>query len=135
MKECPDTDAIVTIADALEWDVVEGLRHLQTCDDCRARLDTLQVARAALSETQPVDAALLARVAHAVSVEAQDERERTRRTERRASALEALLAGVAAPVVLISSGFEIGSVAAGLLTCALGATLLIYGRRLRLYAA
>jgi hypothetical protein len=134
MKECLDTDAIVTVAAALDWDVAEGFRHLTTCDDCRARIDTLRFTHAAMSEVSAVPDAALARVADALRAEAREERGRTRRTVRWASALEVALAGVGAPLVLASSGIEIGSVAVALVTAALGAALLLYGRRLRLYA-
>ena len=60
--------------------------------------------------------------------------DRARRADRWASALEAALAGVGAPLVLASSGIEIGSIAVGLVAAALGAALLLGGKRLRLYA-
>jgi hypothetical protein len=131
MKECTDTDAIVTVAAALDWNVAEGLRHLTTCDDCRARIDMLRVTHAAMSEVDAVPDAALARVADALRAEARAERGRARRADRWANALEAALAGVGAPLVLASSGIEIGSIAVGLVTAALGAALLLYGRRLR----
>ena len=134
MKECLDTDAIVTVAAALDWDVAEGLRHLTTCDDCRARIDTLRVTHAAMSEISAVPDDALARVTDAVRAEAREERGRTRRADRWASALEAALAGVGAPLVLASSGIEIGSTAVGLVAAVLGAALLLGGKRLRLYA-
>jgi predicted anti-sigma-YlaC factor YlaD len=134
MKECLDTDTIVTVAAALDWDVAEGLRHLNTCDDCRARIDTLRVTLAAMSEVNAVPDASLARVADALRAEAREERARARRADRWASALEAALAAVGAPLVLASSGIEIGSIAVGLVAAALGAALLLYGKRLRLYA-
>jgi predicted anti-sigma-YlaC factor YlaD len=133
MKECPDTDAIVSIADALDWDVAEGLHHLQTCDECRARIEALRSTRTALSETEPVDDAVLARIAGALHTEARAERTRARDAHRWASALETVLAAVAAPTVLVASGIEIGSMTACLLTGALGAAFLASGRRLRLY--
>jgi anti-sigma factor RsiW len=134
MRECPDTDAIITVAAALDWDVAEGLRHLKTCDDCRARLGALRVTRAAISEAEPVPEAALARVAEALRAEASEERGRSVRGDRWVSALEAALAAVGAPLVLATSGIEIGSIAAGLVAGAVGAGLLMYGKRLRLYA-
>lgn len=134
MKECLDTDAIVTVAAALDWDVAEGLRHLNTCDDCRARIDTLRFTHAAMTEVDAVPDAALARVADALRAEARVERARARRMDRWANGLEAALAGVGAPLVLVSSGIEIGSIAVGLVAAALGAALLLYGKRLQLYA-
>jgi hypothetical protein len=109
--------------------------NLQTCADCRARLDVLQVTRSAFMETEAVDDATIARISALVGAEAQSERAGSERARRWASAFEALLAGIAGPIVLISSDVEIGSAAAGVLTFALGAAFLVYGRRLRLYAA
>lgn len=134
MKECLDTDAIVTVAAALDWDVAESLRHLNTCDDCRARIDTLRVTHAAMSEVSPVPDDALARVGDALRAEAREERAHGRRADRWASALEAAFACVGAPLVLASSGIEIGSTAVGLVAAAFGAALLLGGKRLRLYA-
>lgn len=134
MRECPDTDAIVTVAATLEWDVEEGLRHLTACADCRARIDTLLVTRSTLTEVEPLPDATLARIAGALATEARAERGCVRRTDRWANALEAALAAVAAPLLLASSGIEIGNLAAGVTAALLGAMLLIYGKRLRLYA-
>ena len=87
-----------------------------------------------MSEVNAVPDAALARVADALRAKACEERGRSRRADRWAKALEAALAGLGAPLVLASSGIEIGSIAVGLVTAALGAALLLYGRRLRLYA-
>ena len=133
MRSCPDTDAVVTIADALSWDVADGLQHLLTCGDCRARLDALQLTRAALSETEAVDAATLANISAAIGAEAARERTRGRKAERWASALEAVLAGVTGPLVLASSGIDLGGITSVAVTFALGAAFLVYGRRLRLH--
>jgi predicted anti-sigma-YlaC factor YlaD len=133
MRACPETDAIVTIARALDWDVAEGLRHLQACGECRATIDALQLTRSALAETEAIDDATLARISALVRAEARRERPRGLHVARWASIVEAVLAGVAAPIVLVSSGIELGSTATGALTSVLGAAFLLYGRRLRLY--
>jgi predicted anti-sigma-YlaC factor YlaD len=135
MKTCPETDTIVTIGAALNWNVAAGLRHLQECADCRARIDALLAARRALAEASPLDEAIVFRIATALQEEARVERTRADTAQRWATALETLLAGIAAPIVLMSSGIEISSVATGVLTFALGAALLLYGRQLRLDAA
>lgn len=135
MRGCPDTDAAVAIGAALGWDVANGLHHLQTCTVCRARMDLLQRTRSALAETAAVDAATLARISAALHAEADRERARQQAGALWVSTLEAVLAGVAAPVVLITSGMPIPGAAALLLTSGLGAALLLAGRRLRLHAA
>lgn len=133
MITCPDTDALATIGGVLSWDLSEALQHLQTCADCRARIDALQVTRSALAETETVEDATLARISAAIGAAARGERARRHTVERWGRASEALLAGISAPIVLLSSGIELGS-AAAVLTFGLGAAFLIFGRRLRLYA-
>jgi hypothetical protein len=135
MGSCPDTDAIVTIAEALSWDVADGLQHVQECADCRARLEALQLTRAAFTALEAVDDATIASISAALGVEATRERTRARHAELWAGVFEAVLAGVAGPLVLVSSGIELGSITAGALTFALGAAFFVYGRRLRLYDA
>lgn len=134
MSECPDTDAITTIGSALNWNVQEELRHLQTCDDCRDRIDVLQATHAAFSAVEAIGDAVLARIPAALGAEARSERTRIRTTRRRAAVVEALLAGAAAPIALITSGVTIGSAAAGMLAIATGIVLMTFGRRLRVLA-
>jgi hypothetical protein len=134
MSECPDTDAIATIGSALRWNVQEGLRHLQTCDDCRDRIDVLQATHAAFTVVEAIDDAVLARIPAALSAEARSERTRTRTIRRRAAVAEALLAGAAAPIALITSGVAIGSAAAGILAVVTGIVLMTLGSRFRVIA-
>lgn len=134
MTRCPDTDALVAVGDALGWNINDGLQHLRSCETCRATLETLQLTRSALHDAEPVDDATLARITAALAAERRSERTRSRNTQRWTNTIEALLAGAAAPALLVSSGIEIGSVAVGLLTCALAAALVTWGRRLRLFA-
>ena len=82
MNHCLSTDAILTIGDALGWDVQDGLRHLQTCEECRAQLEVLRLARDGFVETEPIDAAVLGRIATAVSAAARSEQQRARAGER-----------------------------------------------------
>ena len=131
MKACPDIDAMVTIADALHWDVDEGLRHLQTCADCRARVHVLAATHAALSEEEHVDDVTLAQITSALSSASRSEQSAERRTERRLSVVEAILAAVAAPVALVSGGASADSVPALAIAAMLAATLLAIGTRLR----
>jgi hypothetical protein len=128
MSECLGTDAMLAIGDALSWDVSEGLRHLETCGECRGRFEALRLTRLAFVETEPVDPAVVRRISAAVSAVARAEKSRTRRRQRWANAVEPLVAGATGLIVLVSSGIPIESAPAGLLGFALGATLIVGGR-------
>ena len=131
MKECPDADAIVTIADVLHWDVDGGLHHLQTCADCRGQIHMLAATRMALRAQETVDDATFARIDAAIGAEARVEQLAARRTQRRANAAEALLAAVAGPLALASSGVRVDSIPALGLTAALAVALLAVGVRVK----
>ena len=130
MSECFGADALLAIGGALDWDVAEGLRHLETCGECRTRLEALRLTRLAFAETEPVDPAVARRISAAVSAAARAEKSRARQRQRWAGALEPLVAGVTGLIVLVSSDIRIESAAAGLLGFALGATLIACGRAL-----
>jgi anti-sigma factor RsiW len=131
MRGCPDTDAIIAIGHALDWDVSDGLEHLRTCPDCRTRLATLRLTRAALVEAQPLDDAATARIIAAVRTEARRERTGLRSALGWAGVLEAALGGTAAVIVPVSSGVGIATPGAGVIAFVLGATAVVLGRRLR----
>ena len=128
MSECLDTDAMLAIGDALDWDVSEGLRHLEACNECRTRLEALRLTRLAFLETGPVDPAVVRQISAAVSAAARAERGRRRQRRRWVGAAEPLVAGVTGLTIVVSSGIRIESTAAGLLGFALGATLIVCGR-------
>jgi hypothetical protein len=128
MSDCPDTDAILTIADSLDWDVEENLRHLQTCDDCRARIEVLRLAHAGLAVSEPVEPAVLRSVIAAVGTVAAHERRRVRAANRLAQWAEPVLAGVTALVIATSSRVPIDDLGSAVLAFALGVVLLLAGR-------
>ena len=128
MSGCLDTDAILAIGDALNWDVAEGLRHLDTCDDCRTQLEVLRLTRLGFSETEPVDAEVLRRISAALGEASRSERSRLGVRERVVHSIEAFMAGVTALIILVSSGIEIESIGAGVLGFVLGAALMMGGR-------
>jgi hypothetical protein len=128
MSRCPETDAILTIGDAFGWDVEEGLRHLQTCDDCRARIEVLRLAHAGLAETEPVDVAVLRNVTAAVGAAAARDRQRSRTAGVLAQWAEPVLAGVTALVIVTSSRVPVDGAGSALLAFALGIALLLAGR-------
>ena len=128
MNECPGTDAIIAVADALSWNVSDGLRHLQTCDECRARLEVLQLTRSGFMESEPVEPEVLQRISAALGAAAEAERERARERERWGSLAEAVLAGVAALIILVSSGIEIRDLTSLVAAFGGGAILMALGR-------
>jgi hypothetical protein len=130
MTGCLDTDAILAIGDALNWDVAEGLRHLDSCDDCRAQLDILRLTRVGFSETERVDTEVLRRISAALGQAARSERSRVRLRERVVHSIEVIMAGVTALIILVSSGIEIQSIGAGALGFTLGAALMAGGKTL-----
>lgn len=130
MNDCPDTDAIVAVGDALDWKIAEGLRHLQTCDECRDQIDVLQLARMAFAETEVVDVMVTRRVAAALGSAARDERASDRGRKRWINVVEPIAAGVAALLLLRSSGVHVESVTAAALGFALGALAIIAGKAL-----
>jgi anti-sigma factor RsiW len=128
MSECLGTDAMLAIGDALNWDVAGGLRHLETCSDCRAQLEALRLTRSAFIESEPVDPAVVQRISAAVSAAARSEKSQSRQRQRWVGAIEPLVAGVTGLIILTSSGIPIESAPAGLLGFGLGATLTVCGR-------
>ncbi len=130
MTGCLDTDAKVAIGNALDWDVQEGLRHLEHCEDCQTELEVLRLARMGLLESAPVDAAVVRRVAGAVRGAAGAERQHALFRERWMRAGEAVVAGLTAVIIAISSNAPVDSVAALLVAFGSGAGLLLAGRAL-----
>jgi hypothetical protein len=128
MKDCLSTDAIVAIGQALDWNVMEGLHHLHSCEECGAQLETLKLAHSVFLEAETVGSDVLQRVTAAVSVAAAKEQRQAQRPERRALWWEAILAGVTALIVLVSSGVTIESPAAVALGFTLGPVFLVSGR-------
>jgi hypothetical protein len=128
MSRCPDTDTILTIGDALHWDVQEGLRHLQTCEDCRSQIDVLRLAHAGFADAEAVAPAVLQSVSGAVATAAARDRERRRTTDVLAQWIEPILAGVTALITVSSSRVPIDSVGAAAAAFAIGIALFFAGR-------
>ena len=38
MKECPESDALVTVEEALSWDAESAMRHVLTCEVCLSEI-------------------------------------------------------------------------------------------------
>ena len=127
MNACLSTDAIVAIGAALDWEIADGLRHLQTCDECREQLESLRLTRAGFADTEPVDPEVLQRISAALGTAARTERAQTEHRARWVAPIEGLLGGVAALIVLVSSGVRIDSPGAAALGFVLGAVMMTSG--------
>lgn len=121
MMECPGSDALATIAAALDWNVEEALEHVRTCADCRGRLATLTATHAAFQADEMVPEYVVARITGAIAGEARGNAERARAGERTARAIEAVLAGATALVIVLAAGTPSANVAALAATFAIGA--------------
>jgi hypothetical protein len=104
MTRCPGTDALTTIASALEWDVEDGMRHLSSCAACAAQLHALQATHEAFEETSEVAGADVDRIMSAIAQQAEQEHTRGRRAQTLGDVIEALLAGATAVTVVSASG-------------------------------
>jgi hypothetical protein len=119
MKGCLSSDAMVAMGEAVGWNVPDAWRHVETCAECQAQMETLRLSRAALVEYQDVDPAVLREVTSAVRMAAVTSRAKARWLH----AAEALPAGFAALVVLVSSGIRIDGPGLAALGFTLGAAI------------
>jgi hypothetical protein len=127
MNTCLSTDAILAVGAALEWDVPNGLRHLENCEECRAQLEALRLTRAGFTDSEPVDATVVQRISAAVSSLAREERANAERRARWVMPVEGLLGGVTALIILVSSHVRIDSPGAAVLGFVLGAAMMTSG--------
>jgi hypothetical protein len=126
-SECLDADAILALGHALDWKVEEGLRHLRTCGDCRAQLETLQRTHEELTASTPVDPKTLQRISAALQEASRVESDRAPGRARLQLAAEACVAGIAALLVLVSNGVPIEGPATASVGFSLGAILMVIG--------
>jgi hypothetical protein len=130
MRDCPETDAIVVIGKALDWKILEGIRHLETCEECREQIEALQLARTAFAPTEVVDPAVTKRVAAILGAAARNDRARAEHRKRWISFVEPIAAGITALLLLRSSGIHVESVTAAAIGFVLGALAITGGRAL-----
>ena len=105
MTECPGTDALTTATEALGWDFARAARHIDECPQCRGRLALIEQTHEAFDAVDAIEPAVLAAIGTALRVE-------SRAASKRASLLEAALAGCTAIVVVASAGGLRNAVAA-----------------------
>src|SRR5574341_153275 len=125
MSECPDTDTMVTIGEALNWRIADGIQHLQSCVDCRARIEALGITRARLMETEPVADPAAAKISALLHAELRREQICAQAGRRWAKLIEPFMAGISAVVIMGSSGIAIRSMLTVAVSFALGALLLV----------
>jgi hypothetical protein len=107
MNQCPGTDALTTIAGALEWDVEAGIRHLSTCDACERQLRALREVRVAYEIEAPLPPHVAERITTALRDEAAREERRTNRAQNAGNFIEAILAGGTALAVVNTGGVDV----------------------------
>jgi hypothetical protein len=103
MKNCPGTDALTTVASALEWDVEGGVRHLSSCSECAQRLHALQLTHEVYDESEELVARDVDSIMNMLAGAADRERARGQRTQVFGNVIEALLAGASAVAVVSAS--------------------------------
>jgi hypothetical protein len=127
MSECLHTDALVAVGAALDWNVGEGLQHVQRCTECRMQVELLQLTHASFSAVEPVDPDVLRGITTALASARLGETARAQARARWAWPFEGVAAGLAALLVLVSSDVRVDSPGAAALAFLLGATLMTVG--------
>jgi hypothetical protein len=107
MTNCPGTDALATIAGALEWDVEQGLKHLSSCEACSEELRALRDVRVAYDEREAVPESVVSRIGSAIDAVAARERARGQRVHNLGDLVEAALAGLTAVTLLSTGGVDV----------------------------
>jgi hypothetical protein len=109
MTSCPGTDALATIAGALEWDVEQGIKHLSRCETCASNLHALRSVHEAFDVREEVPESVVASIAGAITQSARRERARGKRVQSLGDVIEATLAGFTALAVVNTGGLEVGA--------------------------
>lgn len=109
MNTCPGTDALTTIAGALEWDVDAGIRHLSSCEACADQLRALRDVRIAYETHELLPHGIEQRITHALHEEGLREGRRTRRGRSAGDLIEAILAGGTALAVVNTGGVDVSA--------------------------
>ena len=61
-SECPDTDDLASIGAAFNWETERGIRHISSCESCRASLADLARLRTVLTTSVEPGSAFSGRV-------------------------------------------------------------------------
>jgi hypothetical protein len=127
MSDCLDADATLAIGDALEWRISEGLSHLATCGECRARLELMQRIRRSVLASTPVDTAIVEEVCAALRQAKRDDLSRGQPHARIRQGVEACTAGVAGLIAVTANGVSVDDPAVAVVAFTLGAILMTAG--------
>jgi hypothetical protein len=127
MSDCLDADATLAIGHVLEWRISEGLSHLHTCAECRARLEFMQHVRLGMLASTPVDPAVLENVSAVLRRASRDSVARGQRHSWVRQVVEAWAAGVAGLIALSSNGVSVEDPTTAVVAFALGAILMTAG--------
>lgn len=127
MSDCLDADATLAIGAALEWRVSEGLSHLDTCAECRARLELMQRIRRSVLASTPVDTATVEEVCAALRRATRDDLPRARPHSWIGQGVEACTAGVAGLFAVTVNGVSVDDPAVAVVAFTLGAVLMTAG--------
>jgi hypothetical protein len=127
MSDCLDADATLAIGHALEWRISEGLSHLHTCGECRARLELMQRIRLGVLASTPVDPAALEEVRAALRQASRDDLSRGRRHTGIRQVVEACTAGVTGLIAVTANGVSVEDPTVAVVAFALGAILMTAG--------
>lgn len=74
MTDCLDSDALLALQEALEWDGTAGMTHLARCADCRGVLAELELLHSAVAPLEP-DQAFVSRITASLACAHAAERE------------------------------------------------------------
>jgi hypothetical protein len=111
MIECPGSDALVTITDALDWNAQEVLAHMHTCPDCRARLAAIAQTHDAYAP-EAVPDYLMARIDDSIAKAARTEAAAAGKRAHAARGVEMVLAGATGAMIALTAGTSPANVAA-----------------------
>jgi hypothetical protein len=128
MTTCPGPDAIVAIGEAFDWNVADGVRHLQACEECREQIELLHLTRAAFSDAESVEPWVEQRIGEALHNASLAEAEHVRQRRGWIAVAEPVAAGVTGLLLLRSGGIQVESITGALVGFALGALAIVGGR-------
>ena len=127
MSDCLDADATLAIGHVFEWRISEGLSHLHTCAECRARLELMQRIRLGMLASTPVDPAVLENVSAVLRQASRDNFARGQRHSRLRQVVEACAAGVTGLIAVTSNGVSVEDPSTAVVAFALGVILMTAG--------
>ena len=126
MNHCPGTDALTTIAGALEWDVEQGIAHLGSCASCGGQLRALRDVRTAYAAEERLPDVVTQKITAALAEAAALERTRRKRSQNLGDVVEALLAGGTALAILNTGGMDVPAVLSAAVFAVVATSLFSY---------